>query len=284
MLPPGLRTLGMRWCSQPAMCETGVGWGRGYTETMGGETSRVIECSGCHTIMAQGVGASVPEEACPTCGASAKLTKIDFQSTLSPTSRLAAHKPAQGADGIGEAVRVSGPRERSAAADVSSLTTASYQIDGPSPRGEEGRLETVQLLVQKLRELGEAWGDPEEVDIQDVDCRALGEQGTLELQVTRAPHTNLWKTLHQAGAAAEASSPDELADHLLEVARAKARLPAAQLGSLTFAIDACDTPVFAMAGVVNSFRHRLGGAAQKLGFASMWVVGPTVQLVARLDT
>jgi hypothetical protein len=60
-------------------------------------------------------------------------------------------------------------------------------------------------------------------------------------------------------------------------------VPTAQLGSLVLAIDARDTPVFAMAGVVNSFRDRHPDAVTRLGFSSVWVVGPTVQLVARLD-
>ncbi len=250
---------------------------------MGEETSRVIECRDCGAPLVQGVGIPVPDGPCPSCGSTSRLIKVGLGAKMSLTSRMTAHKQAEDGGAAGEAVRISGPGERSASADVSSLATAGYQIAGPSPRGEEGRLETAQLLVQKLGELGEAWGDPEEIDDQDVDCRAHGDQGMLNVQVTRVSHGDLWKALHLAGTAAEQSSPDGLADHLLQVARAKALLPAVQLGSLVLAIDARDTPVFAMAGVVNSFRDRHREAAARLGFSSVWVVGPTLQLVARLD-
>jgi hypothetical protein len=38
-----------------------------------------------------------------------------------------------------------------------------------------------------------------------------------------------------------------------------------------------------MAGVVHSFRGRHRKDVGRLGFKSVWIVGPTVQLVARLD-
>ena len=169
---------------------------------MGEETSRVIECRDCGAPLVQGVGIPVPDGPCPSCGSTSRLIKVGLGAKMSLTSRMTAHKQAEDGGAAGEAVRISGPGERSASADVSSLATAGYQIAGPSLRGEEGRLETAQLLVQKLGELGEAWGDPEEIDDQDVDCRAHGDQRMLNVQVTRVPHGDRWKTLHHAATAA----------------------------------------------------------------------------------
>jgi hypothetical protein len=105
----------------------------------------------------------------------------------------------------------------------------------------------------------------------------------LDIQVVRADKSDTWRTLSRTGRASKAASPAILADALLEVARKKARLPAAQLGILLLAIDGRDTPVFAMGGTIDSFRQRHLDEVARLGFRAVWVVGPTVALVARLD-
>lgn len=251
---------------------------------MSAASSWTIVCNVCGAVLAAGVGPTHPTEPCATCGS--REIHIDFgldPAALSFSSRHIAHGQKEGGDHIGEAVRVSGPGERAASGDVLCAASATQDISGPAPHGEEGRLDSANLLVQKLRELGQDWKHPYVVDVADIDCRADGDGGFLDMQVVRADTSDTWKTLSRTGRASKAASPNELADALLEVARKKARLPPAQLGNLVLVIDARDTPVFAMGAIVESFRQRHLDGATRLGFRAVWVVGPTVELVARLD-
>ncbi len=253
-----------------------------YTESVG-EVSRVIECSDCHTVLADGVGVAVPDGPCPACGSSTRQINLGLEAKLSVTSRTVAHKDVVGGGPVGEAVRVSGPYSRTASGDVTSDTVASYGIGGPAPRGEEGRLETASLLLAKLAEEDDVWGPPEEVDEADVDCRRTRDGETLDIQVTRAVSPEVWRQLHQTGAVQGDASPSDLADGVLTAIQKKSLLPAVQRARLVLCLDARDTPVVAMGGVVESFRTRHLETVARLGFRGVWVVGPTVQLVHRLD-
>ena len=245
----------------------------------------VIECQDCHALLAKGVGPTPAAIPCPKCGSHSNLVRARFESQLGFDARLVAHGRKEHGGQVGEAVRVAGPGERDARGDVLSDTSATQEISGPVPHGEEGARETCVLLVAKLRELGEIWDQPTEIENRDsdVDCRSEGPGGILDIQVVRAANSETWKTLHRAGRASLIKSPGEFADALLEVIRKKARLPAAQLGNLVLAIDARDTPTFAMAGIIDSFRKRHLDHAGRFGFKAVWVVGPVIDLVARLD-
>jgi len=235
-------------------------------------------------VLAQGVGIPVPDAPCPNCGPSTRKTALGLATEVKPTSRMIGHKTDSTGSPEGEAVRVAGPEERTAATDFEANESIAYKIGGRAPQGEEGALETAQLLVQKLRASGENWDDPVKVDEQDVDCEARNGNQVLQVQVTRVPHTPLWQALGVLGAASGGGTADQAAGDLMDAINLKARrLPDAQRARLALALDARDTPAFALAGVVSRFRQRHGQQAIALGFRAVWVVGPVVDLVARLD-
>jgi hypothetical protein len=251
---------------------------------MGEETGRRVTCAACGQVLAQGVGVPVPDAPCPNCGASTRNIALDLGAEVKVTSRMIGHRAGSTGSPEGEAVRVAGPGERAAAADFETNDSVSYEIAGPAPQGEEGALETTQLLVQRLRASGENWDDPVKVDEQDVDCEAWSGNRVLRVQVTRVPHTPLWQRLGTLGTVSGGGTADQAADELMDAIAAKARrLPDVQRARLVVALDARDTPAFALAGVVSDFRQRHGQQAIALGFGAVWVVGPVVDLVARLD-
>jgi hypothetical protein len=249
-----------------------------------GEVGRVVECSQCHAVLAEGVGAPVPDGPCPECGSSNHHVRLEVAESATMTSRAVAHKQPEGGGSVGEGVRISGPGDRTASGDVSSPVAASYAIGGQSPRREEGSLETASLLVAKLAEQGDIWGHPVEVDDADVDCRSTRDGESLDIQVTRAMDPTVWQQLHRAGEVVAETEVDELADGVLAAIQKKARrLPLAQRAALVLAIDAHDTPILAISEVVGSFRRRHMETTEQLGFRSVWVVGPTAELVHQLD-
>src|SRR5438309_1185566 len=96
-------------------------------------------------------------------------TQTALGASLAFEGALTAHKKPQPTN-TSESVRVVGPGDRTASADVDLRTgTTVSEIAGPATHGGEGRLETANLLLRKLGELGEDWGDAEAVDDRDVD-------------------------------------------------------------------------------------------------------------------
>jgi hypothetical protein len=256
----------------------------GARQLVSAEPPWVMRCRDCQTVLARGNGPTPQTEPCSNCGSTDRLIEKGLEGGLSFDSRFIGHQQKEGGNPIGEAVRIAGPGKREASGDVVSEVLATQDISGAAPHGEEGALETATLVVEKLRELGEEWSQPSEVGDKDVDCRATGPSGSLDIQVVRAAASDTWKTLNRDRGAEQVTSPNDLADALLAVAEKKAaRLPAAQRRNLVLAIDARDTPAFAMAGIADSFRQRHLDEAAHLGFRAMWVVGPTVELVVRLD-
>jgi hypothetical protein len=220
----------------------------------------------------------------PRCVTVGRYFDAQLQDEVGLTSRMAAHKWDKSGSPEGEAVRVSGPGERVAAVDFAPDGSVPSQIAGPAPRGEEGSLETAQLLVHRLRQSGENWDDPVTVDRQDVDCEARSGDQVLPIQVTRVSRARFWENLGRVGRATEQGTADQAGDELMNAIAAKARqLPGVQKATLVLALDARDTPGFALRGVVSRFRQRHGHQAAALGFRGVWVIGPTVDLVARLD-
>jgi hypothetical protein len=52
---------------------------------------------------------------------------------------------------------------------------------------------------------------------------------------------------------------------------------------IMLALDATDSPRAAVRPVVNAFRTQYGAWAAGVGFQEIWVVGPVIALVTRLD-
>ena len=152
----------------------------------------------------------VPASVCTRCGSAAKAIRQEFGSQLGFDARFVANAGATGDNADRQSVRVSGPKGREASSDTTSGSPTTQEIHCRAPRGKEGRLETATLLVHKLRELGEPWGEPYEADISDIDCQAITKRDLLDIQVVRAARSDLWKALHQVGQANDAVNPDEL--------------------------------------------------------------------------
>lgn len=244
-----------------------------------------VTCGQCRVPLDERSDLPIEErQPCPRCGSLGRFVNRQHQDEVKTTSRMTGHKQDATGSPEGEAVRVSGPGERVAAADFGMNESVPYGIAGPTPRGEEGACETAQLLVERLRQGGETWDDPVEVDDQDVDCWARSGDRVLSIQVTRVLGVRFWRSLGREGKASEDRTADQAVDELMAAIAAKARrLPSVQRAVLVLALDARDTPAFALRGVVSRFHERHGQKVTTLGFRGVWVVGPTVDLVARLD-
>lgn len=242
-----------------------------------------FECQGCGARLTQEPEGQ-PRKPCPHCGETGRSFSLTFQAEVRTSGRSVAHRPPTDALDEREAVRIVGSGSRSASADIESLTSASYETSGDAPRGEEGALETARILIEKLRESDTGWSQPNMVDVADVDCESRNGDGVLAMQVTRVPRSSsFWRDLGRHATARGDGSVDDLANELMTAISHKAsRLPTDQRANLALVLDARDTPAFAMVSTAARFSELHGPDAAALGFRSVWVVGPTANLVRQL--
>jgi hypothetical protein len=154
----------------------------------------------------------------------------------------------------------------------------------PSP-GEHGTVRAAALLMQKLNSLGGDWKLFDRSDtVSDVDVEFRNGRGdVLRVQHTRAADHTLFAQLARLGATASVDDAVRLADALLESVRRKSELPPDQKRAIVLLLDAIESPAFAFGPVVDRFHERHVQEVKGFGFAAVWLVGPVVELVHRID-
>lgn len=184
-------------------------------------------------------------------------------------------------------------RGRTAFGDVNNAGKLSYGIEGTTSKGEQGTLETCQLLVQLLNENENAskqkWTAPESVILPHIDCQSAKEgdsDESLNMQVVRAvTDQSHWAKLNIEGRVSQDGvTAAKLADELKRsIEIKKAKIPALHRTNIVLVLNAVDSPVMAFGDVVAAFASLHGEWSASLGFQAIWVVGPTAKLVHRLD-
>jgi hypothetical protein len=198
------------------------------------------------------------------------------------TSFVADHKSADGKQSI-RSESFDGQKTTTDADAVGVTST----VEGRAPQNEEGILETANALVAKLRSLGQDWAKVHVVDDRNVDCRAVSDakpEVHLDMQVVRIPNSAFgWADLGRTGTASRSSTVAEAADGILAAVQAKIKNYGPVQQGVLLAIDARLTTAFTLDLVVREFRLRLALDPTISLFRSVWLVGPTDDMVFELS-
>lgn len=180
-------------------------------------------------------------------------------------------------------------RGRAASCDHLSSGKVRIDVSGVAPRNEEGTMATCQRLLARINEGSVKWGELAEAKgVPHIDAFAPGEGenagSTLTIQVVRAlTDCNFWQSLGVDGRAMLELTLPEASDMLKKAIHFKAgRIPADSRQTLTLALDATDLPGLALDTVVAQFKRMHAIWVKTQGFASVWVVGPSVEMVHQL--
>ncbi|MFC1910949.1 hypothetical protein ACFLXC_06740 [Chloroflexota bacterium] len=165
-----------------------------------------------------------------------------------------------------------------------------YTLTGNSPHGEEDTLSACRILVNKLNKAGGNWDQPTSGD-GVIDCQTVDRQDNqrkLEIQIVHAVvNPEFWKALNTNGEIVRDEDVKTLADQIKSAIEAKAnkrKIPEVSRRGLDLALDATRIPALGFDSVVEDFRSRYGKWANELGFASVWLVGPSEGLTWQLNT
>lgn len=186
-------------------------------------------------------------------------------------------------DGYGESEAIRS-RQSAQSADVDRLGVGSIaEALAGRPPGRENEIVVANRLVERLNRDGGQWGPAVAPPPPEggVDCVSRGPEGLLEIQVT-TPETEIWKDLRQTGHVSRASSDAAgLVIAMRESVRRKGHVDG--MADMILALDATRAPAYALRSVVAEFRAKHADEASAVGYREVWVVGPTVDLVHRLD-
>jgi hypothetical protein len=189
------------------------------------------------------------------------------------------------ADGS-DAIRVADDQRQSVSADLGADGQAQYEVTGRSRQGEEGVLQVCQILAQRLRRDDSSVGAPRMATSPEtgVDCEIPVHNGFLPVQITRPATPDFWRRLNRDAVANRSISLTDAVQDLIALIEAKAKKTSPMDRALILlALDATETAVHAMPLVAQAARRLHGADIGKHGFKSVWIVGPSDDLVFRVD-
>jgi len=213
---------------------------------------------------------------CSSC----KCYQMEFRDSIQPKASLVAHKPTPN-----EAIRIVDDDGRAISMDSGAQGQIDLSLTAKRRHNESGDSEVCRILVNRLNQDGDRWGDAVHVktksrDEAGVDGRARDGQRVLNIQVTRAcADPNLWKRVDPKNPTQRALSDSAHADELRDAIAKKSTRPKE---GIVLALDSIETPHVVLS-VVESFRKRHGEWARSLGYQAIWLVGASPELSYRLD-
>jgi hypothetical protein len=147
----------------------------------------------------------------------------------------------------------------------------------PPARGEDNVDEVANLVVILLNEGGESWGpvgrplDPN----TEVDAMARGPHGFLYLQIVRVPvDESFWNGLATTGTGQTESTVAELADHIIQGIRKKARRYSPEVkGRLFLVLDATKGSLYDSPSVIAAYAKAHLTEARSAGFDDVFLLG-----------
>lgn len=184
-------------------------------------------------------------------------------------------------------------------ADFASDGSVTVSVKGNPRQGEKGAKETVHLIATLLAAQGlipsefkVIHSDDEDSGIPEdgvIDCEVRSTAKTthgkvlLKAQVVRAARGYVLRELAKHGFYQGEATVAELADLLQKTIKAKAdHYRGSNLSDIHLALDAIDHQAAVAAGqIADEFKQRHGAWASTIGFAGIWLAGPTFAM--RLD-
>lgn len=239
-------------------------------------------CSGCRRpVAADFEGTRLP---CPYCGSTARTFDITISESVQTFDHISVvHRRDDEDIGFSESTRIAGEAAHATLADGRLVQSAT----GPGSQNEQDSEPTCQRLVRTLNRLDPAaqWSAPVPGKGR-VDWTSAGRtaEERLDMQVVRAvTDRDFWRPLNLQQKSEIDSEIEGAAERLWAAVCVKKKIQEEERPALTLVLDANRTPGQAFSGVVEAFRSEYGIEAQALGFKGIYVVGPTDELVHRLD-
>lgn len=209
---------------------------------------------------------------------------VELNDGISVTESAFVSKATDDGETVGFVVSRGGDDPRAASTDLNDQGRLVSTNEGMASDKKKSELRTAQLFVQHLNSAGQQWSDvtapPDGLPEEGVDAIAAGINGRmLKIQVT-TPETAAWRQLARRTDPWRSEEEVRAAVDAVNAAIQRKHLKAHP--DIHLVLDATDSPRFALTAVVTEFRKQYGTSARGR-FAQVWIVGPVVDSVERLD-
>jgi hypothetical protein len=242
-----------------------------------------MKCGNCDTSLDGIIDEPGQERTpCPICGSTKRVFEVSIKEEIFLRDQF---------DLLGKragrsiAFRQSPWEGKASAADIHGDGSLSHSMDGGSPKGEEDSQRACRLLIAHLNSKGDNWQEPNE-GVADVDWEAKNPSTdrTLSMQVTRViVDPNFWRQVSvQKGFTERNIKKERLHAYIKAAIEHKVRTIISK-GNITLVLDATRLPLLSFEDVVFQFREIHQEWIAMLGFDAIWIVGPSDELVWRLD-
>lgn len=172
-----------------------------------------------------------------------------------------------------------GAKSESRLTDAGEMSVAVEGVEA----GRKSEPWAVKTLCAKLKQLGLAVTRLPGEDHRGEDAVLKVGESTYVVQVTTTPSANAFWRDASASSAMRQVTIQQALEWLREAIDAKAQtIPLAQRGAMMLAIDARHAGLLAQEQVAARYITQFDPPALEYGFASVWVVGPTVKYCVRL--
>jgi hypothetical protein len=224
---------------------------------------------------------------CPRCGNNGgRDLRVEVVDGVGIREDVVADSSGPGGRG---AIRVerTGEDARSAAADLDETGRVGDRIVGRASAKADAELRAASRFVERLNRDGAQWGalivvNARAPDETGVDCVAENDDGEqLMMQVTSS-EGEAWRRLaHEPEVVRQLEHIEPVLEALRATISSKSVLDGR--GGITLLIDATDSPRASLRSVASEFQRRHGRWARECKWQAIWLVGPVVELVHRLD-
>lgn len=255
------------------------------TETISAVALAPVRCAACQLAIDEPQHRSTNNRSpCPRCGATSRSFAVCIEEAVAAGDFLTLLHERQG-EAIGFSTQE--PDGRASSAELLGDLGLQSLMEGPASQGEADSLRVCRMLMLRLNLDGARWVEVREsqhdsIDGELVDCG--GPSHTLAVQVVRAIATQeVYRTLRKHGSYNETRSFEAAIAALRQAIEHKTPRHGRADPSVVLALDATQLPGLAFDAVVRRFQLEHGRWAAKSGYQAIWLVGPQVRLVWRLD-
>jgi len=237
----------------------------------------------------QSCGAQLPEDhhgpcPIPECGGLSRRIELTIHAEAKVSDSFTVHTGDLQAQDF--SIRHSDFNGLSSATDARHDGATTSSIAGKPPQGESDVVQVCNALISHLNSRGGNWradckpSGPEE----GVDCVTADGQSTMKMQVTRLLDQSTFKKLANRGQCSDEFSGQQMADQLSAAIESKANKFADQhRSSIVLVLDGRHAP-HVLPKFLDKFCDDNSEAVRDLGFEAVWIVGPTSELIRRLDS
>jgi hypothetical protein len=221
-------------------------------------------------------------EACPICHSKSRVFEEYIQEEVKLSDHFVeVHKRDDKAIGFGE----SSDPHMVRSAKIMDNGDIIVDLSGISPQNEQDSTNVVLIFRDYLREKGNIILDRLEQGQADDDFVLFYQNQQFGIQVVRAlTDKKFWKNLALTGRIPQIRLSLVDANKALKAAiEHKTKIPLLQRSRMILVLDAYRIPGLGLSSVVEEFRSVFGNWTRSLGFKAVFIVGPDVDFVARLD-